>query len=400
MRKSLIAAILATTAMATPALAHDDSWYIEADGGVVFMDDLNFDLDHASTPFSLPSGARVATLDTKHGFDFGGMFGYDFGPFRLEAEASYRRADANAMVVNQGQGFFPSSPATGRASALSFMVNGLVDLGPDDGPQVFAGGGVGYAHVQVNAFTSPNSTTDFAVDGADDGFAWQLLAGLRYPLSDHVDIGLKYRYYNQGSVNLPASYTTARSVSVESVGPRAVVGGTTYSDVVTTKMRSHSAMLTLSYNFLPPPPPPVEAVEVAPPEPVPVPPPPPPPTPPQIPACRTGPFIVFFDWNSAEITPEAAAILDNALTVYGQCPQLSIMLAGYTDRSGSATYNQALSQRRNASVTSYLTAHGVTAGAISGTGFGETNNRLPTADGVKELQNRRVEVTYGPGSGM
>ena len=386
MRKSLIAAILATTAMATPALAHDDSWYIEADGGVVFMDDLHLDLDHASTPFSLPSGARVATLDTKRGFDFGGIFGYDFGGFRLEAEASYRRADAGAMVVNQGQGFFPSSPATGRASALSFMVNGLIDLGPDDGPQVFAGGGVGYSHVQVNAFTSPSSTTDFAVNGADDGFAWQLLAGLRYPLSDHVDIGLKYRYFNQNGINLPASYTFGRN--------------TTVNDVVTTNMRSHSAMLTLTYNFLPPPPPPVEAVEVTPPEPAPTPPPPPPSPPPQIPACSTGPFIVFFDWNSAEITPEAAAILDNALTVYGQCPQQSIMLAGYTDRSGSATYNQALSQRRNASVTTYLTAHGVSAGAISGTGYGETNNRLPTADGVKELQNRRVEITYGPGSGM
>ena len=386
MRKSLIAAILATTAMATPALAHDDSWYIEADGGVVFMDDLHLDLDHASTPFSLPSGARVATLDTKRGFDFGGIFGYDFGGFRLEAEASYRRADAGAMVVNKGQGFFPSSPATGRASALSFMVNGLVDLGPDDGPQVFAGGGVGYGHVQVNAFTSPSSTTNFTVNGADDGFAWQLLAGLRYPLSDHVDIGLKYRYFNQNGIDLPATYTVGRN--------------TTVNDVVTTNMRSHSAMLTLSYSFLPPPPPPVEAVEVTPPEPLAPPPPLPPSPPPQIPACSTGPFIVFFDWNSAEITPEAAAILDNALTAYGQCPQQSIMLAGYTDRSGSATYNQALSQRRNASVTSYLTAHGVSAGAINGTGYGEANNRLPTADGVKELQNRRVEITYGPGSGM
>ena len=398
MRKQLLAGVLASTVLASPALAHDDSWYIEADGGVVFMDDLNFDLDHASTPFGLPSGARVATLDTKHGFDFGGIFGYDFGAFRLEAEASYRRANANSMVVNQGQGFFPSSPATGRASALSFMVNGLIDLGPDDGPQVFAGGGVGYGHVQVNAFTSPNSTTDFAVDGADDGFAWQLLAGLRYPLSDHVDIGLKYRYYNQGSVNLPASYTRARSVSIESVGPRAVVGGTTFSDVVTTKMSSHSAMVTLSYNFLPPPPPPVEAVEVTPPEPVPVPPPvvqaPPPPP------CNKGPYIVFFDWDKADITPEAASVLDSAVTAYGNCVQVPIMLAGYTDRSGSTAYNQGLSERRNTTVTAYLTDHGIPGSAISSQGFGEANNRVPTADGVKELQNRRVEITYGPGSGM
>ena len=399
MRKPIFAAILATTALASPALAHDDAWYIEADGGVVFMDDLDldFDLDHASTPFGLPAGSRVATLDTKRGFDAGGIFGYDFGNFRLEAEASYRRANARNMLVNSGQGNFPLAAATGRVSALSFMVNGLIDLGPDDGPQVFAGGGAGYSHAQVNVFSSPDPSTDFAIDGADDGFAWQLLAGIRYPLSDRVDIGLKYRYFNQGSVELPATYTLARNISIESVGPRAVVGGTAFTDVVTTRVRSHSAMLTLSYNFLPPPPPPVEAVEIAPPPPEPVPPPPPPPPPP---VCNKGPYIVFFDWDKSDITPEAASILDSAVAAYGNCQTIPIMLAGYTDRSGSATYTQALSERRNASVTDYLTTRGVPSAAITSQGFGEANNRVPTADGVKELQNRRVEITYGPGSGM
>ena len=56
------------------------------------------------------------------------------------------------MLVNSGQGNFPVAAATGRVSALSFMVNGLIDLGPDDGPQVFAGGGAGYSHAQVNVF--------------------------------------------------------------------------------------------------------------------------------------------------------------------------------------------------------------------------------------------------------
>jgi len=63
-------------------------------------------------------------------------------------------------------------------------------------------------------------------------------------------------------------------------------------------------------------------------------------------------------------------------------------------------YNQGLSERRNASVQAYLTSHGVAAGAITSQGFGESNPRVPTADGVRELQNRRVEITYGPGSGM
>jgi outer membrane protein OmpA-like peptidoglycan-associated protein len=76
------------------------------------------------------------------------------------------------------------------------------------------------------------------------------------------------------------------------------------------------------------------------------------------------------------------------------------MLAGHADRSGSAQYNVGLSQRRADAVRSYMTARGVPDTRISTEAFGETMPRVPTADGVRELQNRRVEITYGPGSGM
>jgi outer membrane protein OmpA-like peptidoglycan-associated protein len=108
---------------------------------------------------------------------------------------------------------------------------------------------------------------------------------------------------------------------------------------------------------------------------------------------------VFFDWDKSNITPEAATILDSAVQAYGNCNNIPIMLAGYADRSGTVKYNLGLSARRNESVTAYLTAHGVAAAAITGKAFGEANPRVPTADGVRELQNRRVEITYGPGSG-
>ena len=76
------------------------------------------------------------------------------------------------------------------------------------------------------------------------------------------------------------------------------------------------------------------------------------------------------------------------------------MLAGHTDTSGSTQYNMGLAQRRNSSVRDYLSARGIPDGRISSEAFGESQLRVPTADGVRELQNRRVEVTYGPGSGM
>jgi OmpA-OmpF porin, OOP family len=50
-------------------------------------------------------------------------------------------------------------------------------------------------------------------------------------------------------------------------------------------------------------------------------------------------------------------------------------------------------------VKTYLTSKGISDGAIESKGFGETNLRVETADGVRELQNRRVEVSYGPGAG-
>jgi outer membrane protein OmpA-like peptidoglycan-associated protein len=74
------------------------------------------------------------------------------------------------------------------------------------------------------------------------------------------------------------------------------------------------------------------------------------------------------------------------------------MLAGHTDKSGSAQYNMGLAQRRNSSVQTYLRSRHPR-GADHQPGVRRTMPRVPTADGVRELQNRRVEITYGPGSG-
>lgn len=76
------------------------------------------------------------------------------------------------------------------------------------------------------------------------------------------------------------------------------------------------------------------------------------------------------------------------------------MLAGHADKSGSDRYNVGLSQRRNATVRAYLESKGIPGGVISTEAFGESAPLVQTADGVREAQNRRVEVTYGPGSGM
>jgi outer membrane protein OmpA-like peptidoglycan-associated protein len=109
---------------------------------------------------------------------------------------------------------------------------------------------------------------------------------------------------------------------------------------------------------------------------------------------------VFFEWDRSDITPEAGGILDNAVSAYRTCGNAQVMLAGHADRSGSASYNVGLSQRRADAVRSYLSSRGIGDGVISSEAFGESRPRVETADGVRELQNRRVEIMYGPGSGM
>jgi OmpA-OmpF porin, OOP family len=122
---------------------------------------------------------------------------------------------------------------------------------------------------------------------------------------------------------------------------------------------------------------------------------PPPPHPMTVPmaACNHGPYIVFFEWDSAEISPEAATVLDSSAAAYANCSQARLELAGYTDSSGGDRYNHELSIKRADAVRDYLSARGVPVSAMSTQGFGEANPRVPTADGVHELQNRRVEIT-------
>ncbi len=378
MRKLAVTLALATTALSTPALARDDAWYVGVEGGTMLVEDIDFDVGTLKS---------AATADHYVGWDADGTIGYDFGAFRVEAEVGYRQAgvtgwrsntttpdrNGSAAIVNMPAGAYRN--AGGTSSALSFMVNAMADFGSDDGLQGFVGGGVGVARVKE---TIGLSTFLNFLDDSDTVFAWQAIAGLRAPLTDNIDVTLKYRFFNADNVKL-----------VDVTG-RAFDG----------RYRSHSILGGITFNFGAPPPPPPPPPPAPTPTPTPVwtPTPTPPPPPPPV-VCTPGPYIVFFDWDKSDITPEASSILDNAISNYQNCGNAQVMLAGHADRSGSASYNVGLSQRRADSVKAYFTAHGIPAGVISTEAFGESRPRVATADGVRELQNRRVEVTYGPGSG-
>jgi iron complex outermembrane receptor protein len=113
------------------------------------------------------------------------------------------------------------------------------------------------------------------------------------------------------------------------------------------------------------------------------------PPPPPVAAARM--YLVFFDWDRADLTARAREIVA-AAAASSTHEQTRIEVNGYTDRSGTPAYNQKLSVRRAETVQSELVRDGVAPGEISIHGYGENNPLVPTAQGVREPQNRRVEI--------
>ena len=110
-------------------------------------------------------------------------------------------------------------------------------------------------------------------------------------------------------------------------------------------------------------------------------------------------FIVFFDWAKPDINRDAAEILDKAASQYSAQAGSRIVLAGHSDRSGPAGANLRSSRKRAEAVRDYLTAHGVPAGAVTLHAYGEQRPIVETEDGVREVQNRRVEIVIQEADG-
>ncbi|MEY3704070.1 MAG: hypothetical protein RLZZ561_1690, partial [Pseudomonadota bacterium] len=225
MRKLAIAVALASTALASPAFARDDAWYVGIEGGASIAEDQDFDVSGVN---------NNANADLKSAWDIDGIVGYDFGSFRLEAEIGYKRAQltqwsslvstpAGAAATARPAGTYPD--AGGPATNLSFMMNGLVDFGDDEGLNGFVGGGLGVAQTKVS-YSIDGSGPGFLAD-SDTGLAWQAIAGVRTALSSNVDVGVKYRFFDQPGVDL-----------VDRIGRTS-----------NSRYRSHSLLASLIFNF-------------------------------------------------------------------------------------------------------------------------------------------------------
>jgi hypothetical protein len=118
---------------------------------------------------------------------------------------------------------------------------------------------------------------------------------------------------------------------------------------------------------------------------------PPPPPPPPPPAQPTS-FMVFFDWDRSNLSSQAMNTIRQAASAYKTRGSARITATGHTDTSGPDGYNMALSLRRANAVKNALVQQGVPATAISVVGRGEQSPLVQTGDGVREPQNRRVEI--------
>jgi OOP family OmpA-OmpF porin len=113
-----------------------------------------------------------------------------------------------------------------------------------------------------------------------------------------------------------------------------------------------------------------------------------------MPMAAPKPFIIYFAWDSDVIDAAGMRIIDQAVAMADELGIVDFSVTGHADRSGPEEYNLGLSLRRANNVRDALTTRGIKAGGISVAGRGEAEPAVPTADGVREPANRRVEIIF------
>jgi opacity protein-like surface antigen len=134
-----------------------------------------------------------------------GLLGYDFSeddlPFSVEFATSWRaRHDLNIHYLDGTQQGVKSNVQT-----VDFMVSALYDIPLKTTLQPYVGGGIGmaYAHADSNYLLGP-AITDIGTETTTN-IAWQLQAGIKYPLADATNLRVDYRYIDLGEISLPTA---------------------------------------------------------------------------------------------------------------------------------------------------------------------------------------------------
>ncbi len=345
-RKLAAAALgLGLLSYASAGLAAPKGPFVGIMGGANFSDDQDI------------SGAGAGinrSVDTDTGWAVMPTIGYRYGNgIRTEFELGYRTNDVDSVSG--------ATNGSGELTAKSAMLNLLYDIDTGSRLSPYLGGGIGYAQIDYDN-VRPVGVGLNRLDDEDNVFAYQGMAGLSYWLNDAVEVAAEYRYFATQDPDM----RTSAGVSVEG------------------EYDSHAALIGLRWNFGAPKAAPEPVAAAAEPAPAPA----APAEPPALPRS----FIVFFDWDRSDITAEADGILNEAASYAKTTGAVRIAATGHADRSGPDAYNEGLSMRRAQAVKARLLALGVAENEISIDAKGEREPLVPTEDGVREPQNRRVEI--------
>jgi outer membrane protein OmpA-like peptidoglycan-associated protein len=367
-------AALAATALMLPTVASAQTgplglnlsgFYVGAAAGLNLRTDSDVTLSGAAVtgPFGVGAGNQNGSLAWDPGYALILNMGYGFGNgLRLEGEFSFRSDNIDSVGGLGRQQFWRSA---GMASTYAFMANAYYDFRVNWPIVPYVGAGVGYAITSYNQVTTttngspapfPNQTN---IAGDDGQFAYQFILGASMPIAAVPGLALtaEYRYFA----------TLDNSLDATRYQPTGFSRGS-----AEVENASNTFLLGLRYTFgvTPPPPPVVPAAAPAP--------------------ART--FLVFFDFDRANLTERARQIIAEAANNSRTAGVTRIEVSGHTDTVGSARYNQGLSERRANAVAAELERLGVPRSSMVIQGFGFTRLLVPTGAGVREPQNRRVEI--------
>jgi iron complex outermembrane receptor protein len=240
---------------------------------------------------------------------------------------------------------------------------------------------------------------------------WTATLGVQYSLDLPYDftsnINLNW-YYNggfnwepTGVLKEPSYNTLGTSISV--ISPDQQWTGTFWMKNITNEYYRETALITgfgtlvadapprmfgftLDYHFTAPASEPEETAAAYVPPPV------------VAPVAAPKSYLVFFDFNKSDLSSEAASIVDQAAKNAGLAKVTRLEVTGHTDTVGSDAYNMRLSRRRAESVAAELEVKGIPSSEIAIFAKGKRDLLVPTGDGVKEPQNRRVQIVYADGA--
>jgi len=364
---ALLAAPTAANAQAQPV----SGLYIGAGVGVNFMQDENV----KGGLSVLPNGASVTgrSLSFNPGFVGLGSVGWGFGNgLRAELEGSYRNNSVDKFTSNNIGGF-SAAHSGGTEQKYGVMVNALYDFTSVPYVQPYVGVGVGYQWADwqsVRAFDNFGDQSTF--NKTQGSFAAQAILGVAVPIPAVPGLAFtaEYRFM---AVTGDRSYN-GTFVTQGALAPAGIPAGIYNQHIKASDDFNHSLLIGVRYAFNAAPPPVIAA-----PAPAPV-----------VQPARS--YLVFFDWDRYNLTDRARQIVREAADNSTRVQYTRIQVNGYTDTSGTPKYNQGLSVRRAQAVAAELVKDGVPRNAISIQGFGETHLLVPTGPGVREPQNRRVEI--------